>query len=96
MLDRMAEIEKIIEPLLGDRKIFIDKLPKTPKFTKNGNYTSTSARIISEYIGTTVQVTDTHVMAAGTEFQRYKMEKVTMGSIDLVKEWLTSIGWEAR
>ena len=94
MLDRMAEIEKVIEPELGYRKIFIDKTPKTPKFTKNGNYTSTSARIISEYLNQPVRVEDTHMMAAGTEFQRFKQEKVTMGSMDLVKEWLKSIGWK--
>lgn len=94
MRNRMGQIEKIIEPLLGDRKIFIDKIPKTPKFTKNGNYTATTARLLSELIGTKVETTDTHVMAAGTEFQRYKMEKVTMGSMELVKEWLKSIGWK--
>ena len=94
MLDRMAEIEKVIEPLLGYRKVYIDKTPKTPKFTKNGNYSSTSARIIGEFLGRTVKVEDTHLMPAGTEFQRYRNEKVTMGSMDLVKEWLKSIGWK--
>ena len=94
MKDRMKVIENIIEPQLGMRKIFIDKTPKTPKFTKKGWYTATSARLIGEYLGKEINASDTHLMAAGTEFQRYKMEKVTMGSMDLVKEWLKSIGWK--
>ena len=94
MRNRMEEIEKIIEPKLGHRKILIDKAPKSPKFTKNGNYTATSARLISEYLNKKVETTDTHMMPAGTEFQRFKMEKVTMGSIELVKDWLKSIGWQ--
>ena len=94
MHTRMNEIEKIIEPELGYRKIYIDKLPKTPKFTKNGHYTATSARLIGEFLHRPVANTDTHVMAPGTEFQRSRQEKVTMGSMDLVKEWLKSIGWK--
>ena len=94
MRNRMDEIEKIIEPQLGQRKVLIDKTPKTPKFTKNGNYSATTARLISEYLGRKIETTDIHVMAAGTEFQRYKMEDVTLGSMDLVKEWLLTKGWQ--
>ena len=40
MLERMNEIEGTIEPQLGDRKIWIDKEERIPKFKKNGEYTS--------------------------------------------------------
>ncbi len=91
---RMDEIEKAIEPLLGTRKIYIDKTPKTPKYTKNGNYSATTARMLSEYLEKKVETTDTHVMKPGTEYQRYTTEKVTLGAMDLVKEWLLTIGWK--
>ena len=91
---RMQEIEKEIEPQLGQRKIFIDKTPKTPKYTKNGNYTATTARLISEYLGKDVANTDTHVMAAGTQFQRSHTEDITLGNMAPVKDWLLSIGWK--
>ena len=94
MRSRMSEIERIIEPKLGYKTIYIDKTPKTPKYTKNGNYTATSARLISEFLGKKIETTDTHLMQPGTEFQRSKQEKVTMGSMDLVKDWLKSIGWQ--
>ena len=94
MQNRMGEIERAIEPQLGNRKVYIDKEPKTPKFLKNGNYNSHTIRWLSEYYGKDVKATDTHVHAAGVPFQRYKMEKVTLGSMELVKEWLLSIGWK--
>ena len=40
MLERMKIIEDTIEPKLGERRVWIDKEEKLPKFTKNGNYTS--------------------------------------------------------
>ena len=93
MEDRMAEIEAVIHPQLGERKIFIDKQPKTPKFKKDGTYTAASHRIISEYLGRELGPTDTP-LAAGTEFQRYRMEPITLGSVDLVKDWLLDMGWK--
>ena len=94
MNNRMKEIEAAIEPRLGERKVFIDKEPKTPKFVKNGNYNSHTCRWLSEYYNMRVNPEDTHIHPAGKEFQRFKMEQITLGSIDLVKEWLLANGWK--
>ena len=51
MLERMNEIEGTIEPQLGDRKIWIDKEDRTPKYKKNGEYTSATAKQLTEYYG---------------------------------------------
>ena len=98
MRSKMSKIEKIMEPKLGMRKIYIDKLPKTPKYTKKGWYTATSARLLSEYLHKTVKPEDAvstcPPIQPGQEFQRSRQEQITMGSMDLVKEWLKSIGWK--
>ena len=94
MQDRMAAIEAVIHPKLGERKVLIDKTPKTPKYKKNGNFTAVTVRLLSEYLGREVLETDVHVIAPGTEFQRFKMEPVTLGSMDLVKDWLLANGWK--
>ena len=93
MTIRMNEIEYEIEPQLGTRKIFIDKEPKTPKFKKNGEYTTTTIRMLREYFNKEIMATDTHLMPAGETFQRFRVEDVTLGSMDLVKDWLITQGW---
>ena len=90
---RMSEIEAVIHPQLGERKVYIDKQPKTPKFKKNGDYTSTTKRLVSEYLGRELEDGDTP-LPAGTEFQRYRMEPVQLGNMDLVKDWLLEMGWK--
>ena len=92
MQARMAEIEAVIHPKLGDREIFIDKEDKTPKFKKDGTYTAASHRIISEYLGRTLEPGDTP-LPAGFTFRRSRMEPITLGSMDLVKDWLLDNGW---
>ena len=94
MSSRMKEIESVIHPQLGTHKVFIDKIPKTPKYKKNGNYNATTVRILSEFLGRDIKETDTHEMQPGTEFQRYRVEQINLGSMELVKEWLLSIGWK--
>ena len=94
MQKRMKVIEDEIHPQLGEHKVFIDKAPKTPKFKKNGNYNATTVRILSEYFGRTIREDETDLMPAGTEFQRFKMEQIKLGSVDLVKEWLLTQGWK--
>ncbi len=80
MTIRMNEIEYEIEPQLGTRKVFIDKEPKTPKFKKNGEYTTTTIRVLREYFDKEVMAWDTHMMPSGHTFQRYKVEDITLGS----------------
>tara|TARA_R110000823_G_scaffold80830_1_gene183899 strand:+ start:235 stop:2067 length:1833 start_codon:yes stop_codon:yes gene_type:complete len=95
MEEKMNTICSTIEPEMGDYKKYIDKEPKTPKYKKNGDYTIVTARILSEFLGYSVKCEDTHVMAAGTEFQRFTVNNVTLGQLDLVKEWLlTKKGWK--
>ena len=47
----MTEIEHRIEPQLPPIVKLIDKEPKTPKYTKAGWFTATTARMLSEYLG---------------------------------------------
>ena len=98
MTKHMSKIESIIEPKLGVTKVFIDKAPKTAKYTKAGFYTATTARILSEYLGKKVigedALSDNPPIKPGEEFQRSAMEKVTLSNMDHVKDWLKTIGWK--
>ena len=94
METRMSEIEKAIHPQLGTHKVFIDKIKKFPKYKKNGDYTTVSARLLSDYYGKEIKQTDIHVHPAGEPFQRFTVEQITLGSMELVKEWLLTIGWK--
>ena len=94
METRMSEIEKTIHPQLGTHKVFIDKIKKFPKYKKNGDYTTVSARLLSDYYGKEIKQTDIHVHPAGEPFQRFTVEQITLGSMELVKEWLLTIGWK--
>lgn len=94
IISRMKYIEGKVEPHLPPITKYIDKIPKTPKFTKKGDYTATTARMLSEYFKKPVAITDTHMLAAGREFQRKEVVKATLGNMDQVKEYLYSIGWE--
>ena len=91
---RMKEIADFIEPLMGTRTVYIDKTPKTPKFKKNGTYNAHTVKALSEYFERTILETDTYLMPAGQEFQRSKQEPITLGSLDLVKDWLLTQGWQ--
>ena len=93
MQERMKEIEGIIEPQMGNRTIWIDKEPRTPKFKKNGEYNAHTVNQLSDYFGTTVLPTETDRCPAGTTFQRSKEEPIRLGSLELVKEWLLKRGW---
>ena len=95
MQKRMEEIEAIVHPQLGQHKVFIDKAPKQPKYKKNGEYTAITARQLSEFYGKTVDVKDTHIHAAGVDFQRFKMVDTKLSQMDLIKEWLLAEkGWK--
>lgn len=92
--ERMFQIESLIEPKLGMHTVYLDKEPKTPKFKKDGTYNSVTCRILSEYFEKEVLPTDTHLMPAGTEFQRKEEKQIDLGQIALVKEWLLDNGWK--
>ena len=90
----MSDIEKVIEPNLPDVIRYKDKVAKTPKFTKKGEYTATTARMLTEYLNRPVGIKDTHLFSAGKEFQRKTVAKANLGNMEQVKEYLYSIGWE--
>jgi DNA polymerase-1 len=91
---RMLEIENTLHPQLGTHKVYIDKVEKFPKFKKNGDYTAVTARLLSDFYNKEIKTTDIHVHAAGEPFQRFTVEQITLGSMELVKEWLLTIGWK--
>ena len=94
----MEEIEAAVEKNLQDREVLIDADPKKPQYKKNGEYTTVSARVISEHLGYTVVPADalksTPPMKPGEEFQRKKLEPASMGNQDIVKDYLETIGWK--
>ena len=96
--DDMKAIESRVEPQLGDITILIDKEPKTPKYTKAGLYNATTARILTEYFGRDILPEDARSLdppiQPGEEFQRKDTVKATLGNMEAVKEYLTSIGWQ--
>ena len=94
MQQRMAEISNIIEPQMGTKVVFIDKEPKSPKYKKNGTYTATTAKLLSEYFETQVSVEDTHLAGPEFRFQRTTKEQAKLGSQEAVKDWLGTIGWK--
>ena len=94
MQQRMAEISNTIEPKMGTKVVFIDKEPKTPKYKKNGTYTATTAKLLSEYFETEVNVEDTHLAGPKFCFQRTTKEQAKLGSQEAVKDWLGTIGWK--
>ena len=49
--------------------------------------------MLSEFYNRQIGVEDIHKHAAGKPFRRYRMEAITLGSMDLVKDWLLSKGW---
>lgn len=95
---RMKKIENLIEPKLGTYRIYKDKVPKTPKYTKAGWYAATTARMLTEYTGKTVLPEDALLekppIQPGETFARYSDEQITMSNPDLVKDFLIEEGWK--
>jgi DNA polymerase-1 len=94
----MAALENKVEPSLGYHKEMIDKIPKTPKYKSNGEYTAVSARMLSEFFDKAVTPADALLdeppIEPNTEFQRIREVKTKLGNLEQVKEYLFSIGWE--
>jgi len=96
---KMNKVERAIEPKLGTKRVWIDKAPKTPKYTKKGLYNAVTARLLSEYLDVPVRAEDALLdnppILPGEHFQRYKEEKITMGQMDDVKTYLMEKeGWQ--
>lgn len=95
---KMNKIEKLIEPKMGTFRVFKDKVPKTPKYTKAGWYNVNTARMLSEHLGKTIIPEDAlkeePPIQPGETFTRYTDEPITMGNPLQVKEWLIEKGWK--
>lgn len=96
--EKMKRVEREIEPKLGTRRVYKDKAPKTPKYTKKGLYTATTARLLSEHLDKKVipedALSDNPPIKPTQWFQRYEDVPVEMGNMKEVKEYLMSIGWK--
>jgi hypothetical protein len=96
---KMKKVERAIEPKLGSKRVWIDKAPKTPKYTKKGLYNATTARLLTEYLGVPIRASDALLpnppIKPNEHFQRFKTEKITMGQMDDVKTYLMEQeGWK--
>jgi len=94
MHNRMKEIENIVHPKLGNKTVWIDKEPRSPKYKKNGDYNHHTVKQLSEYFGYEVKPGDTHLIQPEETFQRSREEQIDLGSTDLVKQWLLDNGWK--
>jgi hypothetical protein len=91
MSDELEAIESRVHPQLPEMTIYVDKQPKLAKYTKKGDFTAVTRRLLTEYLGYEPEVDDWN---PEEEFQRQYKTQVTLGNMDEVKEYLFSIGWE--
>jgi DNA polymerase-1 len=94
IISKMTVIEKTVEPNLPPVTRYIDKVAKLPKFTKKGEFTATTTRMLGEFLKIEIKPTDTHLWAADKEYQRKITVKANLGNMEQVKEYLYSIGWK--
>jgi len=86
----LARVKAIVEPKMNKRLKVIDKEPRKPKYRKNGTY---MAATVSHFPDIECEDALTTQPILG-EFQRIKYLDPDLGSIDYLKEYLYSIGWE--
>jgi DNA polymerase-1 len=95
---RMDKTARRVEPKLGNKIIYKDKLPKLPKYTKKGWYAATTARMLTEHLGRTVTpenaLDDNPPWPVGKEFQRFSEVPIEMGNMGDVKDYLMKNGWK--
>jgi len=91
MTAEIKSIESRIHPQLPEMTIMVDKQPKTAKYTKKGDFTAVTRRLLTEYLGYEPEVDD---WDPKQEFQRSYTTQVTLGNMEEVKEYLYTIGWK--
>jgi DNA polymerase-1 len=91
MCKEIEEIESRIHPQLPEMTIWVDKQPKTAKYTKKGDFTAVTRRLLTEYLGHEPEVDG---WDPKQEFQRSYKTQVTLGNMEEVKEYLYTIGWK--
>ena len=93
LTSEMKVIEDEINPTLKPRKVLIDKEPKKAKYLQDGRFSSVSARMLSEFLGTEIKQTDTDKWKPNKLFQRFKMVEADLGNMDQVRGMLLDNGW---
>jgi len=91
MKQELEDIENKIHPQLPEMTIWVDKAPKKAKYTKKGEFTAVTKRLLTEYLGHEPHVTEWN---PDKEFQRSYTTQVTLKNMEEVKEWLYTIGWK--
>jgi len=91
MSKELEDIESRVHPKLPEMTIWVDKQPKTAKYTKKGDFTAVTRRLLTEYLGYEPSIED---WKPEKEFQRSYQTQVTLGNMEEVKEYLYTIGWK--
>jgi len=91
MCSELEAIENRVHPLLPEMTIWVDKQPKTAKYTKAGKFTAVTKRLLTEYLG---EEPDEMEWPPEKKFQRSYQTQVTLGNMEEVKEYLYTIGWK--
>ena len=91
MCEELEAIESRIHPQLPEMTIWVDKQPKTAKYTKKGDFTAVTRRLLTEFLGHEPEVDN---WDPKQEFQRSYQTQVTLGNMEEVKEYLYTIGWK--
>jgi len=91
MKQELEDIENKIHPQLPEMTIWVDKAPKKAKYTKKGDFTAVTKRLLTEYLG---KEPDVNTWNPEEEFQRSYKTQVTLKNMEEVKEWLYTIGWK--
>ena len=94
LASEMKIIEDEINPTLKPRKVLIDKDPKKAKYLQDGRFSSVSARMLSQFLGTEIKQTDTDKWNPNDTFQRFNMIEADLGNMDQVRDMLLDNGWQ--
>lgn len=84
----LNKIESILEPKIGMRCIHLDKEPKSPAWRKDGCYTVNTVKHFGYELERGRE--DRPIMG---DYTRISFEQGKVGSIEVVKDWLYSLGW---
>ena len=90
----MKKIEDAVNPTLKPRKVFIDKEPKTAKYIRNGNFSSVTCRMLSQFLGQEIQAHEINKWNSNDTFQRYEMIPADLGNMEQVRGMLLDSGWK--
>jgi len=91
MCNEMEAIESRVHPQLPEMTIWVDKEPKLAKYTKKGDFTAVTKRLLTEYLG---HEPDVNEWDPEDVFQRSYTTQVTLSNMEEVKDYLFTIGWK--